>query len=188
MGKRGSVSYDKKEADRLYYLKNKERIKKQTRAYALTDRGKDVQRRAQAKYRKTEASRIAKRKYKKTEKGKITESRADRSAAGYARHRRYLRTSQGIKLRRLHAQRSYFKITYGLTLEEYLRLCELQRHRCKICDKRVAKLCVDHKEKGSFRGLLCNTCNVGLGMFSDSVTHLESAIRYLHETGASPTI
>lgn len=169
----------KKMTDHAYYMKNREQIKKRTWAYALTERGKDVQRRAQAKYRKTEGSRAAKRRYKQTEKGKAAEKRSDRSPAGLARHKRYLSTKQGSLLLNQRVKRSFFKRMYGLTVEEYTRLSHLQRNRCKICDRRVHQLCVDHKEKGSFRGLLCNTCNVGLGMFADSIVYLQSAVRYL---------
>lgn len=173
------MSFDRKICDKLYYMRHRDRIKRATRAYALTEKGRDVQNRAQAKYRKTSGSRAAKQRYKRTLKGKLTAARSDKSSKGKERHRRYLQTDHARQLRRAGARRSFLKRIYGLTELEYYRLCRIQNNRCKICNKYTRKLCVDHKKKGSYRGLLCNTCNVGLGMFTDSIKSLQSAIRYL---------
>ena len=35
-----------------------------------------------------------------------------------------------------------------------------------------------HKTK-KIRGLLCHTCNSGLGMFKDNIEYLKNAIKYL---------
>ena len=41
---------------------------------------------------------------------------------------------------------------------------------------------VDHCHKsGQIRGLLCNACNKGLGLFKDSPIILEKAIKYLNQ-------
>ena len=46
------------------------------------------------------------------------------------------------------------------------------------------RLAVDHDHKtGKIRGLLCISCNVGLGHFQDDVELLRSAILYLQEGG-----
>ena len=180
MGEYNKIS-PRRESDRRYYLKNRERIKRQTRAYALSEKGIEVQRLSQAKYRKTDASRHAKRTYKKSDKGRETELRSERSEKGKARHRRYLQSEKGRRVNRQCARRSYLKITYGLTYDEYNKLVARQKGMCRICQCKVSKLVVDHTVKGTFRGLLCNTCNVGIGMLRDSVIVLQSAIRYLKE-------
>ena len=75
----------------------------------------------------------------------------------------------------------HIKRTYGLTLEEYLRLVEQQNYKCKICQKEVNyRLHVDHDHlTGDIRGLLCTACNWGLGSFMDSIKSLQVAISYL---------
>src|SRR5262245_26645039 len=50
---------------------------------------------------------------------------------------------------------------------------------CAICGS-LERLAVDHDHTtGAVRGALCSNCNVALGLFSDSVQRLESAIAYL---------
>ena len=49
------------------------------------------------------------------------------------------------------------------------------------------RLHVDHDhETEKIRGLLCNTCNLGLGAFKDSIELMLEAINYLHERGDKP--
>lgn len=166
--------------NRDYYLRNRERIKQRTAKYAKSARGKEVQKAAQARFRLTEKSREAKLRYKRSAKGKASEKKADRSPAGIARHRRYEQSPSGVVRGRLKVRRSRLKLMYGLTPEDYDRLCAEQGGKCKIC-KRVERLVVDHKIKGKHRGLLCNRCNVGIGFFKESIPALEGAISYLKE-------
>jgi hypothetical protein len=77
--------------------------------------------------------------------------------------------------------RRYYYKRYGLTLEQYQSLVEKQGGRCAICKRVLEKiLVVDHcHETGRVRGLLCDRCNAGLGMFVDNPLILKSAIEYL---------
>jgi hypothetical protein len=70
---------------------------------------------------------------------------------------------------------------YGVTLEEVLALLAKQDGKCAICGKPIlARYHVDHDHgTGKVRGLLCFSCNGGLGSFSDNVDRLRSAIAYL---------
>lgn len=69
---------------------------------------------------------------------------------------------------------------YGLTLEEYAIMAKAQNDRCAICMVQPPRLVVDHcHETGTVRGLLCNSCNQGLGRFKDNVTVLNRAAMYL---------
>lgn len=71
-----------------------------------------------------------------------------------------------------------------MTVEHYEEMLSRQDNRCAICRKlaSVKKLNVDHDHAtGKIRGLLCDKCNWGLGMYKDDVTLLTKAIQYLTE-------
>lgn len=61
------------------------------------------------------------------------------------------------------------------------KLKELRKQtNCSICSKKD-KLVVDHcHTKNIIRGMLCQTCNRGLGNFYDNTKYLERAILYLN--------
>lgn len=75
--------------------------------------------------------------------------------------------------------------SYGITVEEYTELNNKQFFRCAICfgtSNNNARLSIDHcHDTNLVRGLLCNTCNLGLGYFKDDIAKLEGAIAYLKE-------
>ncbi len=69
---------------------------------------------------------------------------------------------------------------FGLEAGQYATMVQEQDGKCKICKESSQTLCVDHNHKtGVVRGLLCPSCNKGLGFFKDSVDLLNSAIAYL---------
>jgi len=71
---------------------------------------------------------------------------------------------------------------YKTTKEEVDKRKKQQGSKCGICGQ-VGELVIDHDHTtGKFRGLLCSTCNKGLGHFSDSSVLLENAARYLGGT------
>ncbi|MBO9194351.1 endonuclease VII domain-containing protein [Rhizobium sp. 16-449-1b] len=77
---------------------------------------------------------------------------------------------------------------FGISVEEYDALLAKQGGGCAICgeksaDKRGHRLHVDHShDTGAVRGILCSSCNIGLGKFKDSVSRLDRAIEYLLES------
>jgi len=72
---------------------------------------------------------------------------------------------------------------YGLTLDQYHALFESQNEHCAICRRIPKRFHVDHDHKtGRVRGLLCDFCNRLLGQAHDSVSVLQSAIRYLERS------
>lgn len=83
-----------------------------------------------------------------------------------------------------------YKRKYGISTEEYSILLAQQKEVCSICGQKESfcsgkretpnLLSVDHcHETGKVRGLLCYSCNTGLGKFKDNPTLLQAAILYL---------
>lgn len=73
---------------------------------------------------------------------------------------------------------------YGLALDDYKALIAAQGDSCAICrgpsTSAWGSWHVDHDHAtGEVRGLLCSSCNVGLGNFGDDPERLEAAARYL---------
>lgn len=80
---------------------------------------------------------------------------------------------------------------YGVTQQDYDDRVFAQNGVCAICGKPETRvvgekncpLAVDHDhETGIVRGLLCHSCNSGLGHFKDSLENLSNAIDYLMGT------
>jgi hypothetical protein len=85
-------------------------------------------------------------------------------------------------------QKAKMKSKYGLSLDGLIDLWELQNRACAICKhpislnakEKASKPHVDHcHTTGKVRGLLCLTCNTGLGMFGDSSDLIGAAREYL---------
>lgn len=80
---------------------------------------------------------------------------------------------------------------HNMTKERYAALMEQQGGVCAICRQTCRlgfRLAVDHdhaccpgpKSCGHcIRGLLCRTCNQGLGQFGDTIEGVRNALRYL---------
>jgi Recombination endonuclease VII len=73
---------------------------------------------------------------------------------------------------------------FGITLEQYNDLLTAQDGRCAIChrhgDWTGRRLAVDHNHAtGKVRGLLCGSCNRGIGFLDEDIKVLEGAIAYL---------
>lgn len=86
-----------------------------------------------------------------------------------------------------HANK-YYQSVYGISVHDFVEMLQDQDEKCAICGGEGFKmhegikesLVVDHNhDTGRVRGLLCNNCNRGLGLFQDSIKNLQSAIRYL---------
>lgn len=86
------------------------------------------------------------------------------------------------------------KNLYNISLEDYDKLLVFQNYRCGVCKRHVDELpgvlqvdhdhacCPGKKSCGNcIRGLLCNSCNGGLGLFNDDADRLFAALTYLQE-------
>ena len=89
-----------------------------------------------------------------------------------------------------HYQKSRVLKKLGISFDDYLTMLKEQNGVCKICKQpettsnghsgKIKDLAVDHcHTSGKVRGLLCSSCNSGLGLFKDDVSVLKSAIEYL---------
>jgi hypothetical protein len=104
-----------------------------------------------------------------------------------AYHRKYHRERPDIY------RNSILKAKYGIGIAEFDQMHINQGGVCAICgqpeksvDRRTKlsrNLSVDHcHNKGHVRGLLCGTCNPGLGHFKHDEGLLMKAIEYLRKT------
>jgi hypothetical protein len=118
---------------------------------------------------------LSSRKWEKRNPGKVKN----------IRHSVYL---NNVKENRKKAIIRNFKISK----EEFDILHEKQGNLCAICKNPetvknkstndIRALAIDHSHvTGKIRGLLCHTCNRGIGLFRDSCEILNNAINYLKE-------
>ena len=69
---------------------------------------------------------------------------------------------------------------YGITQEQFDGMVLAQNGRCAICKKAPKVFSIDHcHSNGQVRGLLCNKCNVAIGLLNDDTEVIASAARYL---------
>lgn len=155
---------------------------------------KDPERRRQATLKRAEKWRKAHpeyfREWAKKNRGKLRE--ADK------RYRERKRGDPEWKAKRVQWQQewsqryptkaqagrrdSHLKRSYQLTQYHVELLLEAQGGACALCSKPLEKYDVDHDHAtGKARGLLCPSCNRGLGAFRDDIGILRDAIVYLTE-------
>ena len=132
---------------------------------------------------KIKAREYAKR-YRENNKEKIKESRlllTDEQKEKYKeKQREKYYTENGV----LNYRKNILKRYYGIKIEDYNRIFDEQNGCCKICNRHQSEfkraLSVDHcHNTNTIRGLLCNSCNRGIGYLQDSVELLKSSIEYL---------
>ena len=85
---------------------------------------------------------------------------------------------------------------HGLTIKQHEKMLNEQNNLCAICKENetrkgrsgsIAPLCIDHchecrkKGKDDVRGLICHSCNIGIGSFKDNVELMKQAIKYLEK-------
>lgn len=82
----------------------------------------------------------------------------------------------------------YLKAEYGISEIEYDAMVLQQNGLCAICGQpetvthkgKLKRLSIDHNHSTEkVRGLLCDRCNHGIGLFKESAARLLSAIKYL---------
>lgn len=104
--------------------------------------------------------------------------------------REYYRTHRAERLAYAAKRREIIvppsRVRLGVTAEDIAAMRQAQKGRCAICLDDIAgqneHLDHDHRT-GKIRGLLCGTCNKGLGQFMDDPLVLQSALEYLKSHG-----
>ena len=124
---------------------------------------------------------------RRREKLKNDPERLARERAYNARKQREYRARdpEGTRLRRREEMHRTRLRRFGLTEEEFDRLVALQDGRCAICGEpppEGERLQLDHDHRtGLFRGLLCGSCNGGMGLLGDDPQRLRQAADYIEE-------
>lgn len=99
------------------------------------------------------------------------------------------------RAKRPESTRGYnLKVRFNISIDDYNHIFLKQRGLCAIChnpevnkDKngKIKWLAVDHNhDTNEIRGLLCSSCNTGIGLLGDSTETLKKAIKYLDERGS----
>ena len=169
-----------------YYKRNKENLSQKHREYYIKN-SENIKSRVKNNYhRDIEETRRRQRAYRKISRQR-PEVKAMRVIEG---RKRYKKNPE-------YTRANVLKNKYGLTVEQYDDMVNRQGGVCAICGKgndrltkwgtRTTRLVIDHcHATGKVRGLLCHTCNSGIGSLGDSVDNLSNAIEYLiHNTPSS---
>lgn len=155
-----------KEYHAKWYAKNRQRLLEVRRRYNAEYSKRPYVIAAAKMKNATENARKRRMAYKKTDKGIAAEGRYRKNNA------------ESIKRRR---EDDRLMKRYGINSRQRLDMLNAQGNSCLICGASGKRLHIDHCHKtGIVRGMLCSKCNMGIGLFSDSVATLESAIRYLN--------
>lgn len=114
------------------------------------------------------------------------ESRKEYNAEWRIDNKDYVKETNTTNYNSLQRRELHYKKEYNITLEDYDTMYEAQGGKCKICgteDPKTPKngrFCVDHNhETGEVRGLLCSSCNRGIGLLQDNPDVILSAYKYL---------
>ena len=98
-----------------------------------------------------------------------------------------------LKEKAADQRRLKLKCNYGLTLDDKKNQLDYQNNQCAICqtdllDRAPQSVHIDHCHGSKkLRGILCGSCNTGLGMFKDTHEILQRAIDYLSTDGVWKT-
>ena len=84
----------------------------------------------------------------------------------------------------VHRRKRNLKTKYGISVEEYDQMFKQQNGVCFICSSPPThrRLNVDHNHTtGQVRKLLCDKCNMALGLLEEDTNRLEKVRRYLED-------
>jgi hypothetical protein len=142
------------------------------------DRYKEISIECSRKYRLKNKEKIKQKYTEKYKDGWPTQNKV--KAKEYRiKNRDSIRMKWNKKSRHYH-----LTIHFNISELEYNEILKSQNYLCAICKKmeptKNKNLCVDHCHiTGKIRGLLCNKCNVGIGMLCDDEDIVKNAYEYL---------
>ncbi len=143
-------------------------------------------------YKNPEDARANKAKYREKNREKLRayfqKYRAEHKDR-YSKYRENWRSKDPEGEARAY-RKYYLKVKHNITPEQFQELWNAQEGKCAICGctedisvrwrGKRPRLAVDHDHAtGKIRGLLCYSCNVGLGNLGDTIEDLRKALAYL---------
>ena len=177
---------------------NREQYLAYQREYTKTKRENKPQYDKEYRERNKEKIRERRKKFREENKELVAAQQRERHKRWYEKNKEKVMENQReyVKKNRTRVRnRGYdyhLKTNYGMPIEEYRKIAEMQEYKCKICSRefmrdiemdketKYSRLVVDHNhDTGAIRGLLCHKCNLGLGMFQDDLQLLLKAYDYL---------
>lgn len=117
--------------------------------------------------------------YDAAHKEKIKAHNAARYAANSEKMRAASAAWRAANPEKIKAQHRMRK--FRVSPDCFQLMLAVQQNACGICNKKFSKTPhIDHCHKtGEVRGLLCGSCNKGMGFFKDSPLLLKSTLEYL---------
>ncbi len=165
-----SIEERRKAKRKAYYEANKEAMNAKNKEYR--DRKKEQINKQRKEYRQSNKEKIAERD--KEYCSKNAEQTRLRSARWYSNNKDRSKNTRLVR-------------KYNITLDDYNKMLLEQDGKCWTCsikieDTKKKYLCVDHNHlTGQVRGLLCDPCNVALGLLKESQEIIANLSKYLYE-------
>lgn len=160
-------TYDHKAYCREYYQKNKEILKERNKQRYKDNRELILSKNREYQKRNKEQIYKQGRTYYGQNKDKILGKQKE-----YRKNHKELFKVKDFK--------KHCRLNYKLTDQQILYIMENRSGYCPICNKYCEVLCVDHDHNTmKFRGLICDTCNKGIGLLKEDIDIYASAIVYL---------
>ena len=102
---------------------------------------------------------------------------------------RWCRECRRIHVQKTTKERREYRLlhVYGISLDAYNKMLVNQGGKCACCGRSDpgghGAFHVDHcHETREVRGLLCTSCNTGIGLLGDNLNSLLRAVRYLEQS------
>jgi hypothetical protein len=94
------------------------------------------------------------------------------------------------ELGRVNGRQWRFAAKYGITVQEFMHQLDIQDGKCPSCGKVLLIDVENHRHPDAavvdhdhftkeLRGIICQSCNKGIGQLGDDIAGLEQALHYL---------